>query len=284
MKHETIKKGQITANINYLGAELCSLIKDGKEYVWDGNPAVWANHAPILFPVCGGLKNNKFIHGGKEYQLGKHGFAKFEKFKLYDKTKDYVSFVLSYNKRTLEQYPFKFDLFVNFYALDSGLRVEYKVVNKDEKNVYFAIGGHEGYALHDNIEDYSLIFSDAETLRTYEIEGGLLSGKSVIQKENVKEIKLNYDYFKIDAIILENVNSKTVTLRNDLSGDSITVSYDDFKHLLIWTKPSAKFICIEPWTAMPDLTSSNNVLTEKPDIIELKVNEIKTFTHYISIK
>ena len=275
-----ISKGNISAKINFLGAELCSLIKDGKEYIWEGNPNVWSNQAPILFPVCGGLKNDKFIFDGKEYKLCKHGFAKVEMFKLNDKTEDYVSFVLSNNAKTMEQYPFKFDFYANFYIVDNGLKVEYKVVNKDKKSIYFAVGAHEGYAI-DNIEDYKLVFEKGEQLKTFEIERGLLSGKSTVDRENVKEIALNYDYFNVDAIILDNVNSKEVSLVNSISNKGVKVCFNDFKHLLIWTKPNAKFVCIEPWSAMPDLIDCNNKIEDKPDITELKVGQSKTYKHEI---
>lgn len=280
MKYETIKKGNITAKINYLGAELCSLKKDGEEYIWGGNPNVWANQAPILFPVCGALKDDKFVFYGKEYNLTKHGFAKQEKFRLSDKTEDYVSFVLSDNVKTLEKYPFKFDFYANFYITDNGLKVEYKIVNKDKKSIYFAVGAHEGYAI-DNIENYKLVFKKDEQLKTFEIEGGLLTGKSTVERYNVNEIVLNYDYFKVDAIIFDNVNSKEVSLININSGSGVRVSYNDFNHLLIWTKPNAKFVCIEPWSAMPDLIDCNNKIEDKPDITELKINEVKKYKHEI---
>ena len=75
-----ISNGVISAEISAMGAELISLMKDGFENIWDGNPEIWDGHAPILFPVCGQLKDGKFTYRGKEYFMDGHGFAKHSLF------------------------------------------------------------------------------------------------------------------------------------------------------------------------------------------------------------
>jgi galactose mutarotase-like enzyme len=51
------------------GAELCSIVKKqtGKEYIWQADPKIWANHAPVLFPIVGGLKNGSYSYQDREY-------------------------------------------------------------------------------------------------------------------------------------------------------------------------------------------------------------------------
>ena len=60
------------------GAELQSIVNKifGIEYLWNGNPAFWAKHSPVLFPIVGSLKNNIYSYMGKSYQLPRHGFAR----------------------------------------------------------------------------------------------------------------------------------------------------------------------------------------------------------------
>ena len=55
----TIKRGGLTAAIDSMGAQLTSLALNGNEYLWQGDPAFWGKHAPILFPIVGSLRNNK---------------------------------------------------------------------------------------------------------------------------------------------------------------------------------------------------------------------------------
>lgn len=36
--------------------------KDGVEYLWQGNPEYWSSQAPVLFPICGSLRDDEAIY------------------------------------------------------------------------------------------------------------------------------------------------------------------------------------------------------------------------------
>ena len=78
-----IENKSIKAQINPQGAELISLFhKEFQlEYMWSGDPAYWAKHSPILFPIVGTLKDNQYIHNGKTYEMGRHGLEEFVEIK-----------------------------------------------------------------------------------------------------------------------------------------------------------------------------------------------------------
>ena len=78
----TLSNDHLKVAINSFGAEIISINKDGKELIWEGDEKFWTGHSPVLFPICGGLKDDKFYYGGKEYSLPKHGFAKRREFKI----------------------------------------------------------------------------------------------------------------------------------------------------------------------------------------------------------
>ena len=61
-----IKSEKIVVGINTLGSEL-AYIKDCKEenYLWHGDEKVWPLRAPVLFPICGRLKEGKYLYKGK---------------------------------------------------------------------------------------------------------------------------------------------------------------------------------------------------------------------------
>ena len=61
------------------GAELSSFIRkdlDNLEYIWPADAAVWARHAPVLFPIVGRLPQDTYTYLGQSYQLPQHGFAR----------------------------------------------------------------------------------------------------------------------------------------------------------------------------------------------------------------
>ena len=70
------------AVINSKGAELKSLILDGNELMWAGNPVFWGKTSPVLFPSVGGLKGGKTIIDGIEYHMTKHAFARDNDFEI----------------------------------------------------------------------------------------------------------------------------------------------------------------------------------------------------------
>jgi galactose mutarotase-like enzyme len=92
----TIENQLLTATFNAKGAELTSITSQetGLEYMWNGDPAFWAKHSPILFPIVGQLKNNTYLHQGKSYQLPRHGFARERQFAVQEQKEDEITFVL----------------------------------------------------------------------------------------------------------------------------------------------------------------------------------------------
>src|SRR5580698_4093629 len=73
----SISSGGLSAQIDPRGAQLSSLrTQDSSELLWNGDPAVWAGRAPLLFPIVGVLAGGVYRLGGKTYALSRHGFAR----------------------------------------------------------------------------------------------------------------------------------------------------------------------------------------------------------------
>lgn len=52
---KTISNKQLTIQVSPHGAELCSIVANGKEYLWQADPAFWKRHSPVLFPIVGSV-------------------------------------------------------------------------------------------------------------------------------------------------------------------------------------------------------------------------------------
>ena len=46
---EILFNGKLSIEVSAHGAELCSIFSNGKEYLWQANPAFWKRHSPVLF-------------------------------------------------------------------------------------------------------------------------------------------------------------------------------------------------------------------------------------------
>ena len=277
----TIKNNNTIAIFSTLGAELISLKKDGRELIWNGDPKFWASHAPVMFPICGGLKDDKFLFDGNEYTISKHGFARNSEFVVDRISENSVVFLLKSNEETKKMYPFEFEFRIKYILLCNTLKVIYITKNVGNGDMLYSIGAHEAYACDGGIENFSVIFDKEEVLDRAILNGNLISKETTRVLTNEKELKLSYDYFESDALVFDELKSRKVTLKNNKTNDEILVEFEDFKHLLIWTKPGAGYICIEPWNNIPDRVGSSFDFREKPDMIKLMPNEESVLVHTI---
>ncbi len=269
----TISNNTLTASISTMGAELISLKKGDTEYMWDANPDVWAGHAPILFPVCGRLKDGKYIYGGKEYFMGAHGFAKNSLFTLESADSTCAVFLLKANEETKKIYPFDFEFRAVFTLCENSLNIEFQVKNTDNKAIYFSVGSHEAYACPEGIEEYSLIFDQTENLENSLLDGPLLNHKTDKSFGDAAELPLKYSYFDVDTLIFNKLKSRAVTLKNRRTERQVRVTFEGIDHLMIWTKQGANYLCIEPWCGLPDYVDSDYDFVKKPGIISLDIGQ-----------
>ena len=67
-------------------------------------------------------------------------------------------------------------------------------------------------------------------------------------------LNLNYELFKGDALVFDDLKSDEVTICSKKSSKKITVQAKDFPYWGIWTpdKGGAPFLCIEPWHGHAD--------------------------------
>lgn len=279
----TLKNEYITAAFNEVGAELKSLKFNDTEYIWEGKKEVWANSCPIMFPICGGLKDDKYILNGKEYTLKKHGFVRNALFEVESFSDESVVFLNKSTDETKAQFPFDYELRVIYTLTEKTLKIDYSVKNLSSDTMYFNIGSHEGYYTPEGIEDYDVLFPERETLDAYVLFGNLLSNNRmpIIKEQNYLPL---YDkYFTIDALVFKDLKSKSATLRNRKTGRALRVDFPDDKYFLLWHKPNSPYICLEPWSGIGDIVGSSYDITEKEGILSLEGKKEYNHTHSISI-
>ena len=73
-----LKNNELEVQSKTFGGELSSIrSKEGIEYLWQGDPEYWSGQAPVLFPICGSVRNGQVQYhlkdGVKTGQLPRHG-------------------------------------------------------------------------------------------------------------------------------------------------------------------------------------------------------------------
>ena len=279
----TIKNTNYTATINTKGAELISFKNEDREFIWEGNPEFWGKHSPVLFPIVGTLKNNEFQYSEEKYTLSRHGFARDMEFIIKEQSENKIIFSLEPSDATLKNYPFIFELQLVYILEENKLTIQYKVLNKDNKEMPFSIGAHPAFALPGNFEQYSLSFEDDTELNYFLLEDDLLSDKTESIELEDTRLPLNYQLFERDALVFKEINSKSITI-NENSKPLLKVYSKDFPNLGIWTKTQAPFICIEPWFGYSDTYNNSGNILEKEGIVVLQAGKVFECKFSIEIK
>ena len=265
----TIKNDYLTAKINEVGAELKSLVCNDIQYIWTGDERFWAGSAPLLFPICSGLKDDEYYLDGKKYTLQKHGYARFCKFEVENQVEDSVTFLLCSNEESLKQFPFRYELRVTYTLENKTLKVKYDVKNLSDDTMYFSIGAHEGYYCPEGIEEYDVILPEAETLYSTVLEGNVLGNNKVRIIENSDRIALKYDYFAVDALVFKDMKARSAVLKNRNNGKAVKVTFEGCDYFLLWTKPDAPYICLEPWCGISDNKDTDKNFKTKEGIRQI---------------
>jgi galactose mutarotase-like enzyme len=147
--------------------------------------------------------------------------------------------------------------------------------------MYVSVGGHEAYACPEGIEDYDIIFEKKETLNAHRLsDEGISRMRDTVLKDS-DTLPLYNKYFDIDALVFTDLKSRFVTLRNRKNGKSTSVSFPGFDYLLLWMKPGAGYICIEPWTTIPSYTDDGYDITLKEGMQRVMPDEHFKRNHII---
>lgn len=272
----SIRNHHLQLTLSDIGAELQSVKKDGREYLWNADPQYWCEHAPILFPYVGRFTDGKYRLNGKEYEMEIHGFARKHSYLIKEKLEDAITFELRDNEETYRMYPYRFTLEVQYQLRENRIWITYRVSNRSPETMYFGIGGHPGFQvpLDEGLEfsDYYLEFAGAGIPeRIGHTPACFLSGTDErFPLEDNRILRLSHGMFDRDAIVLRNMADE-VTLKSDKGTRQISVSYPDMPYLGIWHAPRTKapYICIEPWTSLPSRQDIVEEFRYKSDLIRL---------------
>ncbi|MDN5126511.1 aldose 1-epimerase family protein [Aliarcobacter butzleri] len=268
-----IKNSFIKVQIKSFGAELNSLKKcdENFEYIWQANSKYWARHSPVLFPIVGRLKEDSYFYKNKKYSLSQHGFARDKEFEVVQNEANFIEFRLKSDEKSLEFYPFFFELNICYKLDKNSLIVSYKVKNKSDEKMYFSIGAHP--AFNTRVGDF-LEFENIKTTKRYFLDDkGLIYKNQDLNLENSK-LYLDKDLFKEDALVFNDSTIKQITLKNIENKSRVKVKFDNFPYLGIWSKPNdAPFVCIEPWFGVADDENSNQKIEDKKGILSLEKEE-----------
>jgi len=290
MIHE-IKNNQLHIKVNSAGAELQSLfsMQHNQEMLWQADPAHWARHAPILFPIVGRLAHDKLIKDGKPYPMTQHGFARDSEFVMLEKNNTTISLLLTNDESTEKQYPFAFTLKITYLIIENTLRCKIVVSNPADVQLPFSLGGHPAFnwPILPGIEkeNHRIVFEKQEKESVSLLGQGLIISDDKPSPLVKNKLNLTDDLFSEDALIFKDTNSKSIRYEsvNSDKKASIDLAFKDYDDLGVWTKAGANFICLEPWNGYSSPSDFDGEFTDKPGIIILAPGQSREFRFQLTV-
>lgn len=266
-----LKNEHLTLAADSHGGELRSLIRnaDGKELMWQADPAYWGRTSPVLFPFVGGTKDKTYYYNGVKYEARQHGFARDMEFDLLSQTDDELWFTLRDTEETRKNYPFSFLLSLGYRLEGNTAFILWKVENTGSEEMHFSIGGHP--AFNCDLKTDALLFEKNGAPVEKKLISSVLDLTCNCLSDRKKRypltdgvLKLRPSLFDEDALIPENSQADAVTLLDKDGAPVLTVKFDA-PVFGVWSPigKNAPFVCIEPWYGRCDAADFSQRLEEK---------------------
>jgi len=196
---------------------------------------------PILFPICGPVQDSVYEWNGQTYRMNQHGVARVEPWEVVSVSTEgeaSVTLRLRANEKTLEAYPFDFELLFTYALVDGELHTRQTYRNAGMEgsmpfyagfHPYFAVEGSKNIPYETDATAY-LDYND-KTKKSYE---GRIDLEPMVESVCLLDAKRSEIAFPVRDNVV------------------VRMRYDDiFKYMVIWTVKDRPFICVEPWMAQP---------------------------------
>lgn len=276
-----LENERLCVEIAELGAEALRIYdkKNGREVLWEADPAYWKRHSPVLFPNVGKTYKNTVLINGTQYPTSQHGFARDSMFKCTNSTKNSASFLLVSGDETKEVYPFDFELIITYILEENKLHVKWEVRNPADETMYFTIGGHPAFRFAEKGEvkaDYLLKFPGKRELKYILVD----PAEAAADPEHVFNLPLEEEccpvtekLFENDALIFDGSQIEEVWLCRKDGAPYVGMECAGFPNFGIWSVKDAPFVCLEPWMGRCDDVGFDKEISEKPGINRLEGGE-----------
>lgn len=217
------------------------------------NPALSVRGGiPILFPICGNLPDNTYMHQGQTYFLKQHGFARELPWTVTNQiTQDAVgiTLVLASNDRTRAVYPFEFQLQLTYQLRGQSLEIHQLYTNRSATVMPFSVGFHPYFQVVDKTQ---LQFDLPATHYQNQMN----------QTEHSFDGSFDFEVDEID-VAFRSLSAQTASVTDTHHQHRIKLEYDSlFSTLVFWTVKGKDYYCLEPWSAPRNALNTGEQLTE----------------------
>lgn len=278
--NEILDNGVLRIAVAAHGAELCSLRRGEREYLWHGDPAIWGRHSPVLFPIVGKVWEGCYRVMGEEYHLPQHGFARDMDFRLASRSDSRIAYVLESTEETLAKYPFPFRLTCGYELRENSVVVSWQVENTGARLMPFQIGAHPALMLppfdaeSDGARGYFDFDNPSELRFIHPTEKGCASPETfTLRRDSGEQLRIDAHAFAPATYIFEGGQLQRVSILDRDKRPYVSVAFQA-PLVALWapvdTHPECPFVCIEPWYGRCDYVGYGGDFASRPWIQHLR--------------
>ncbi len=289
-----IENDYLSLDVTTCGGSMTSIFdkKRNCELLYQKNPDSWQGQDVVIFPFIARLKDGFYTYKRKRYDLKNHGLIRYMIGESTSLKNDECSINFTSNEETLRHYPFEFSFNVTYKLIKNKIIISYEVTNNSDEELPFEIGAHPAFRMPGIKKKTEFDISgncvklDKETqLHLMEMDETSSFVIDEIEFFDTDRIDLNKKLFNdINTIVLKSDDFNNTISLNKKDGSSIRITCDDAKFFALWSdKVWGDYVCIEPWTGLPDYDNPMRDITKKPFIKTIKKGEQYTFTYSIEI-
>ena len=232
------------------GGMLVSLKREEEEFIYCDPDNLLSEDRPrcgmpVLFPVCGRLKDDACPINGIDYPMPMHGIAQNAAWEVLDigriRNGMYVRLGFSSDAVTEKCFPFQFSAELEYRLEGDQLYVFQTYKNESEKPMYFSYGFHPYFYISSLQQTEFLLHAremwiPSEQIRVQAPERFLFPWKG----------KREY------GAMMSGCN-ESVSFFDKGNGHMVKVNFSqEFPYVLLWSRPEKHFVCLEPWSAPAD--------------------------------
>ena len=266
----TIENELLTLTVASHGAEMTDLRRKaapGEPLLWDGDPAFWARHAPVLFPWCSRMEDNWFEFEGKKYEnLPQHGFNRDMEHILVEQGKDTILFRLDWPGDE-KLFPWKFSFETRHTLRGNVVETVCTGTNTGDKPMPAQLGFHAAlrcpFTPGKDFSDYIVRFEKPEA-----------PGKTDV-------FPLDAHTFDHDSTCFPDLQSQWLQVEEKGTGKYLRVKTEGFPYVLLWSALGCtQFVCIEPWSGFG---GPGHDPAKRPGTVVLAPGESLSRSHILTV-
>lgn len=261
--------------------------KNNREVLWNGDPAFWPKHSPLLFPIIGACYKKTYRVNGTEYHMPNHGFAWTSDF-TFVKEGDELAAELASSEESKVLYPYDFKVTVEHRLAGNKIIVSWRVENTGAEEMLYSIGAHPAFMMPEGkkTSDMYLAFPGKKELPFYRISEKSCAIKDVVKTLSPDEdscVKITEDFWDDNVYIFDHQELDTVALYHGDKTPYVLLHSEGFPYFGVWTKPGAPFVCLEPWQGRCDTEGYTGEFKDKDGIRVLAAGKSEEFSYIIEI-